>query len=460
MIRAHRLFSRVALVAAVLSLPGLAVHVGAARAQASADAGATCLACHKEKTPGLYRQWEHSRHSGAGVGCLDCHAAAAGEPDAFTHEGATIATLVTPKDCGACHARETEEMERSHHAKAGQILDSSDNYLAGVIAGHPAVVAGCEICHGNKIRIDPASANRLDRLSWPNSGIGRINPDGSLGSCNACHARHDFSKAQAREPENCGKCHLGPDHPQKEIYEESKHGIAFRANREQMNLDSVSWVVGQDYYLAPTCTTCHFGATATMPVTHDAGERISWTLRPSISKRQEDWAQKRAAMQSVCSTCHGRNFTDGHYVQYEGVVNLYDEKFAKPAGAIMEILKKNGSLKNQATFGNEIEWTYYELWHHEGRRARMGAAMMGPDYTWWHGLYEVVKHFYFEFDPAARATGDSEAIAYLDNLERSDPMHKWFTENKDVTKAALSSGETAAIYRRLFPVPQSAPVQK
>ena len=27
-------------------------------------------------------------------------------------------------------------------------------------------------------------------------------------------------RAQARQPETCGKCHLGPDHPQKEIYEE------------------------------------------------------------------------------------------------------------------------------------------------------------------------------------------------------------------------------------------------
>jgi len=26
------------------------------------------------------------------------------------------------------------------------------------------------------------------------------------------------------------------------------------------------------------------------------------------------------------------------------------------------------------------------MWHHEGRRARMGTAMMGPDYAWWHGF--------------------------------------------------------------------------
>ena len=31
----------------------------------------------------------------------------------------------------------------------------------------------------------------------------------------------------------------------------------------------------------------------------------------------------------------------------------------------------------------------------------MGASMQGPNYTQWHGFYEVVKHFYFKFLPEA-----------------------------------------------------------
>jgi hypothetical protein len=34
------------------------------------------------------------------------------------------------------------------------------------------------------------------------------------------------------------------------------------------------------------------------------------------------------------------------------------------------------------------------IWHHEGRRARHGTSMMGPDYTYWHGTYEVAKLLY------------------------------------------------------------------
>ncbi|MGD2104014.1 MAG: multiheme c-type cytochrome [Anaerolineae bacterium] len=71
---------------------------------------------------------------------------------------------------------------------------------------------------------------------------------------------HLFSVAVAREPSICGNCHIGPDHPQKEIYEESKHGVSFLENREGMNLDAKPWVLFQDYSAAPTCVTRHMGA--------------------------------------------------------------------------------------------------------------------------------------------------------------------------------------------------------
>ena len=111
------------------------------------------------------------------------------------------------------------------------------------------------------MRTNAVGAPMLDPATWPNTGIGRVNLDGSLGACTACHRRHAFSKAMARQPEVCGKCHLGPDHPQTEIYDESKHGIAFRTQKSEMNLDADDWVLGEDYTAAPTCSTCHMSAT-------------------------------------------------------------------------------------------------------------------------------------------------------------------------------------------------------
>jgi hypothetical protein len=357
---------------------------------------------------------------------------------------------VTPKDCGRCHPAEAREVEDSYHAHAGEILESQDAYLAHVTGGEPIVLVGCESCHGAKVRLDPSSSNKLSKKSWPNSGIGRLNPDGSKGSCNACHTRHAFSKAQARQPEACSKCHLGPDHPQKEVYEESKHGNAYYTHLNDMNIDADRWVVGTDYFEAPTCATCHMSATESTPVTHDVGQRISWTLRPPVSKHKDNWQTKRDNMKTVCFNCHGKTFVDGHYYQFDAVVLLYNEKFAKPAGEILRILKENKLLENPASFSNKVEWIYWELWHHEGRRLRHGASMMAPDYSWWHGMYDVAQHFYFKLIPEARKYKNAEVDAYIDNLINNDPMHKWMATETETLKEGIRSGALQRVYQRLF----------
>ena len=361
-------------------------------------AGQKCLDCHESITPAVVEQWRGSRHAAARVDCNSCHQANPGDPATFDHYGLKIAVIVTPNYCARCHAKQAKEFEGSHHADAAKFIGSLDNVLGEVVEGGPAAINGCMQCHCSTVAY--RGEGKFDAANWPNSGIGRINPDGSKGSCAACHGRHAFSSAQARQPENCGKCHMGPDHPQIEIYSESKHGIQFRANLAKMNLDSKNWIVGTDYYSAPTCATCHMSATSNQPVTHDTGGRISWTLRPAVSVKLDNWEKRRAAMKDVCSNCHATGWVENFYKQYDLTVDLYNEKFAKPAKALMEKLYAGGKL-TRTPFDEQMEWTYYEIWHHEGRRARMGTAMMGPDYTQWHGFYEVSKHFYNDFLPEA-----------------------------------------------------------
>ena len=437
---------------------------------APSDGSEACIACHSGSTPALVMDWQGSRHAAAGVGCLSCHSVSPSDVRAGNHMGLTVSAIVTPKDCSKCHAKEYSEFEVSHHAKAGDIMASLDNVLAERAAGMPGNIAdasgACWQCHGSTIRFQKDSKGKeiydsetgfpkLLASSWPNSGIGRLNPDGSKGSCNACHSKHNFSIAMARAPENCGKCHLGPDHPQAEIYAESKHGIAFAANRDKMNLDKQgSWVLGKDYSAAPTCATCHVGSYVAsdgtvVPSSHDIGARISWTLRPIVSTKinrvvftdgfEDDypasvalpavgakvettenhfkdgvfapakvtrtvakvitWQERRDAMKAVCLDCHGVSQVENFYSQYDDVVNLYDDKFAKIGNQLMNDLLADKVLKPNAPYEKKLQWTWYELWHHEGRRARMGASMMGPDYTNWHGMYEVAKAFYTEFLP-------------------------------------------------------------
>jgi len=358
-----------------------------------------CIACHQqEATPLIYQQWSSSEHANAGIGCYECHKADRSRSEAFEHNGYTIAVLVGPKQCGTCHAKEVQQFEGSHHAKAGQILGSLDNVLGDFVEGEQASVMGCQKCHGSTVK--PAADGKFDPKTWPNEGIGRINPDGSLGSCSVCHSRHSFSVAVAREPESCGYCHLGPDHPHIEIYNESKHGVTYRAFLTKMNLGSRTWVLGKDYNAAPTCTTCHMGATTSLPNTHDVGTRTSWNLRPEVAFLTPGWQQKRAEMKQVCSNCHAGDWTDNFYLQYDALVIMSNDKFFIPAKDVMTKLAAAGKI-TKVPFDVPIKWTYYELWHHQGRRSRMGASMMGNDYVQWHGMYEVAKIFYGEFLPQA-----------------------------------------------------------
>ncbi|MDT8395611.1 MAG: multiheme c-type cytochrome [bacterium] len=395
-----------------------------------------CLECHTEGTLGIVKQWDKSSHWDAGVGCYECHMADEKDKDAMKHNGYTIAIIVSPRDCGRCHKAEMVEQEASHHAEAGNIINSADGLLGQTVGGPPAVAVGCRQCHGSVVLVNKDGT--LNPSTWPNTGIGRLNPDGSKGSCSACHTRHRFSKGQARKPEVCGKCHLGPDHPQKEVYEESKHGILYRAFEEDLNMDNPKWVAGVDYFDAPTCASCHMSAGGSEGVTHDVGKRLSWNLRSPVSTKMENSANKRKAMVEICASCHSEGFVGGFYKQLDEFVELYDTKFGIPAMKIRDDLQNAGVIP-EGNFNDEIDWIYWELWHHEGRRARHGAAMSGPDYAWWHGLYEVARNFYTEYLPAARRlseeAGKPEVYEKIvkDYLE-SDERHEWYLKGFDAKK--------------------------
>ena len=270
--------------------------------------GEVCIACHSSGTAGIVKDWRSSKHIGAGVDCYTCHGAAnkGSRPDIKDHYGFKVVVLVTPKDCQSCHAREGTEFQASRHADAAKFIGSLDNTLGEIIGGGPAANSGCKQCHGSTIALAADKSGDLDPNTWPNTGIGRINLDGSKGSCTACHSRHAFSIAQARAPEVCGKCHIGPDHPQVEVWQESKHGARYYEEIAQgrtlnINLPAGKWLPGRDYSAGPTCASCHISATPSQPTTHDVGARISWTLRPVISTKVDDWEKKRAAMQDVCA---------------------------------------------------------------------------------------------------------------------------------------------------------------
>lgn len=141
-------------------------------------------------------------------------------------------------------------------------------------------------------------------------------------------------------------------------------------------------------------------------------------------------------MKNVCFNCHNEAFVDNFYAQYDGLVQLYNDKFAQPGKELMELAQP---LLKPVVFGNKIDFIWFELWHHEGRRARHGVSMMGPDYTHWHGMYDVAKNFYTEFIPELEALVEKHLLSeepsqvqqakrlqeWLNTVLTSD-NHKWF----------------------------------
>ncbi|MEW5913179.1 MAG: multiheme c-type cytochrome [Thermodesulfobacteriota bacterium] len=395
-----------------------------------------CVGCHQKATPAVHHDWGRSAHARAKVSCLHCHQAGRGDRDidqrhqayfasgqgpwAQARYAAPVAAVVTPRDCSRCHLRQSQEYARSKHAASLSIIWRSDPWLNQGLSSPLERSLGCLRCHGSMLKAD--AAGRLDPATWPNTGVGRVNLDRSRGSCSACHGRHAFSLAQARRPEACGVCHLGPGHPQMEIYAESKHGAIYRSQGHTWRWDAPpeTWTAGVDYR-TPTCAACHMSAAGRTPATHDVGRRLAWELQAPLTVRPQDfapwpaqrpWQQARQEMRGVCLSCHSPGWTDSHFKQLDATVREYNELYFRPVQAKLEVLYDKGLLPRDAFFHSPLWTTYYELWHHEGRRARLGAAMMAPDYAWWHGFYEL-KQRYTRFMQRADHLLASGQKAYL-----------------------------------------------
>jgi hydroxylamine dehydrogenase len=174
-----------------------------------------CISCHQERTPGLFQSWVESKHAKNGVHCIACH---------VDHQVASDQkAMVFPEKCGECHKKELADFRKSRHSigfdrmrTQGEYLDIPQEIRAGF----------CERCHIIQKR------------------------------CNSCHTSHRFSLNEAKDPDACGSCHLGPDHPHKEMYETSLHGTIYKLTRNPER--------------APRCVTCH------MPKgTHDSSFGIA-----------------------------------------------------------------------------------------------------------------------------------------------------------------------------------------
>ena len=166
-----------------------------------------------------------------------------------------------------------------------------------------------------------------------------------------------FSVMEARKPEACGQCHLGPDHPQIEIYMESKHGDIYTAHKDKYNWTAApgTWTPGVDFR-APTCASCHMSGAGTVMTSHDVTERLSWELQAPLTIRPADfkpfpaksnWETERGKMVEICTQCHGKTWVDDHYVKLDRVVrNITMSISNRPRPCSTPYTKRDCSIKS------------------------------------------------------------------------------------------------------------------
>ena len=179
------------------------------------------------------------------------------------------------------------------------------------------------------------------------------------------------------------------DHSQLEIYNESKHGVLFAAQKNLLKLDvPPGKLTARDMFI-PTCATCHMSGLNGLKTTHDTSERLSYWLADPVSKRRPSYAQAQANMKEVCSQCHTQPVVERVYNEAEKVVEDTNAK-VKAASDVMAALRKDNVLTT-GPFTQPIDFLYFDLWHYDGRTAKHGAFMGGADFVQWHGNYPMLR---------------------------------------------------------------------
>jgi len=438
-----------------------------------------CLDCHRAVTPGIVEDWLVSAHAkvspseamnrgelemkvsspsipsaltAVAVGCFECHGLnPENHQDNFEHFDNRINVIVSPADCATCHRDEREQYTKSKKANALDNLKKNTVFLALVetILGQKEVDEieirpllsteeskdeTCYACHGTPVEVrgmltietdfGPVEVPELYR--WPNQGVGRVNPDGSLGSCTSCHPRHSFSIEIARKPETCSQCHLEPDTPAWNVYRESKHGNIYLSHGDDWNWTNVPWVIGQDFK-APTCASCHNSLLTDTegeiiaPRSHDFGNRLWIRIFGLIYSHPQpqsgqthtlinadglplpitfqglpaaqglltgaEQEERFDRMQTVCLSCHSSLWTGNHFRKFKASVEEAD-KMVWAATELVVNAWEEGLAGQRNPFDEAIEHKWIEQWLFFANSVRYASAMNGPDYAtfkngWW-----------------------------------------------------------------------------
>lgn len=375
------------------------------------ESGDACLDCHQRETPGLVRYWADSRHATGGVGCPACHAG-----DASANHDAKGRAYATADVCAGCHRKAA----RSHYASKHGVGFRSGRACTRNRPRTKATAGGCSDCHESDSGL-PRHETECARFLTQSPEMQRRGCNTCHlieDRCDTCHGVHSTDLEIVRDPAVCATCHMGPDHPQYEMWKSSRHGILFARK-------------GRDF--SPDCMRCHMPSGS-----HDVGFGMTMGLagQPVPKEVRE---REREKMIGVCADCHTRSFAaqnlhDGDAVQKQAKAAL-DEA----AGIIRELEEEDllmpapDERPAHPLSGHALEigpqMLYEDLSRVEAVFFRMkkfyyvitykGVYHQNPDYAHWYGNAPL-KLALSELKSEARLLREFKRLRdRVDNLARS-----------------------------------------
>lgn len=334
-----------------------------------------CVDCHVKETPAAVEQWQGSDHAGR-VGCASCHGT---DHDAILRGDSPVTADV----CGQCHEKAYLEHSASKH---GMGLHAGWGCTRNLKQRDQRE---CRFCHEEGSTI-PKTTVQCARFLTQSSEMGALGCNRCHqveSSCASCHTNHVTDLAAVRDPASCATCHMGPDHPQWEMWQTSRHGVLYGA-------------LGAS--VGPDCQRCH------MP---NGSHNVSFgiTMSPAMLQDADSFTKKRAEMLSICSECHSQSFSERELHSGDTILDQ-SKKLVKEAESIIRDLSDRNLLvpslaqrPEHPLRGRElvldgqmlyedishIERLFFKMKKYDLAKTVKGAYHQNPAYTHWYGNAEL-----------------------------------------------------------------------
>lgn len=380
----------------------------------------TCTDCHATATPGIVTQWFTCKMAVL-FECSHCHGRGHNSND-----DVGLAALPTPDTCRACHSPQVDAFRQGKHALAWAAMKAMPfvQHEPLSIVG-PVGFKGCSGCH----KVGEKSADEMKTVEF----------EYGTASCDSCHTRHRFSKAEAQDPRACQTCHLGFDHPQWEMYSTSKHGTIWEAEGN----------TGR----APRCQDCHLPggthnnitpwgflalraypeadaswqadrvtilkALGVLDASGNPTDRLNVVVGAKVVRTTADeFNAIRARFLNICANCHGEGFVTQQFQASDGLIRQADSYMAEAIN-VVNGLYRDGYLKKPADWtyapdllqfyhtNSAVEQELFTMFLEYRQRTFQGSFHNNPDYTYWYGLAQMQNSLQHIKDGAAALRAES-----------------------------------------------------